>query len=94
MPLLHFPKTFKHTPVNFTPVNYYFTPVNEIYFFYTRSSSSKCYFLPSINNTAGKRSLLFRGTKLWNAIPVDIKQYPYHKFVKFYKNYLIHKYQN
>ena len=33
-------------------------------------------------------------TKLWNAIPVDIKQYPYHKFVKFYKNFLIHKYQN
>ena len=72
----------------------YFTPVNEIHSYNTRSSSSKCYFLPTVNTTAGKRSLLFRGTKLWNAIPVDIKQYPYHKFVKYYKNYLIHKYQN
>ena len=72
----------------------YFTPVNEIHSYNTRSSSSKCYFLPSVNTTAGKRSLLFRGTKLWNAIPVDIKQYPYHKFVKYYKIYFIHKYQN
>ena len=73
----------------------YFIPVNEIHSYNTRRSSSKCLnFLPSVNTTAGKRSLLFRGTKLWNAIPVDIKQYPYHKFVKYYKNYLIHKYQN
>ena len=72
----------------------YFTPVNEIHSYDTRSSSSKCYFLPSVNTTAGRRSLLFRGTKLWNAIPVDIKQYPYHKFVKYNKNYLIHEYQN
>ena len=72
----------------------YFTSVNEIHSYNTRSSSSKCYFLPSVNTTAGKRSLLFRGIKLWNAIPVDIKQYPYHKFVKYYKNYLIYKHQN
>ena len=42
----------------------YFTPVNEIHSYNTRSSSSKCYFLPSVNTTAGRRSLLFRGTKL------------------------------
>ena len=72
----------------------YFTSVNEIHFYNTRSSSSKCYFLPSVNTTAGRHSLLFRGIKFWNAIPVDIKQYLYHKFVKYYKNYLIHKYQN
>ena len=72
----------------------YFTPVKEIHSYNTRSSSSKCYFLPSVNTTSGKRSLLFRGAKLWNAIPVNIKQYPYHKFVKYHKNYLIHKYQN
>ena len=40
-------------------------------------------FLPSVNTTAGKCLLLFHGTKLWNAIPVDIKQYPHHKFVKY-----------
>ena len=40
----------------------YFTPVNEIHSYNTRSSSSKCYLLPSVNTTAGKRSLLFRGT--------------------------------
>ena len=79
---------------NLFNTEYYFTPVNEIHSYNTRSSSSKCYFLPSVNTTAGKRLLLFHGTKLWNAIPVDIKHYPYHKFVKYYKNYLIHKYQN
>ena len=72
----------------------YFTSINEIHFCNTRSSSSKCYFLPSVNTTAGRRSLLLRGANLWNVIPVDIKQYPYHKFVKYYKNCLIHKYQN
>ena len=72
----------------------YFTAIDEIYSYNTRRSSSKCYCLPSVNTTAGRRSLMFRGTKLWNAIPVDIKQYPYHKFVKYYKDYLIHKYQN
>ena len=72
----------------------YFTLIDEIHSYNTRSSSSKCYFLPSVNTTVGRRSLLFRGTKLWNAIAVAIKQYPYHKFVKYYKNYLIHKYQH
>ena len=51
-------------------------------------------FLPSVNTTACRRSLLFRDTKLWNAILVDMKQNPYHQFVKYYKNYLIHKSQN
>ena len=51
----------------------YFTPIDEIHSYNTRSSSSKCYFLPSVNTTASRRSLLFRGTKLWNAIPVGIK---------------------
>ena len=50
----------------------YFTPFDEIHSYNTRSSPSKCYFLPSVNTTAGRRSLLFRGTKRWNAIPVDI----------------------
>ena len=72
----------------------YFSPIDEIHSYNTRSSSSKWYFLPSVNTTTGRRSLLFRSTKLWNAILVDIKQYPYHKFLKYYKNYLIHKYQN
>ena len=72
----------------------YFTPIDEIHSYNTQSSSSKYYFFPSVNTTASRRSLLFRGTKLWNAIPVDITQNPYHKFVKYYKNYLIHKYQN
>ena len=70
----------------------YFTTVNEIHSYKTRSSSSKCYFLPSVNTTAGRRSFLFRGTKLCNAIPVDINQYPRHKFNKYYRNYLINKY--
>ena len=77
---------------NFIITENYFTPINEIHSYNTQSSSSKRYFLPSVNTTAGRRSLLFRGTKLWNAIAVDIKQYPYHKFVKYYKIYLIHKY--
>ena len=72
----------------------YFTPIDEIHSYNARSSSSKCYFLPSVNTTAGWRSLLLRGTKVWNAIPVDGKQYSYLKFVTYYKNYLIHKYQN
>ena len=51
----------------------YFTPIDEIQSYNTRSSSSKCYFLPSVNTSAGRISLLFRGTKLWNVILVDIK---------------------
>ena len=72
----------------------YFNPIDEIHSYNTRSSSSKCYFLPFVNTTAGRRSLLFRDTKLWNAMPVDLKQYPYRKFLKYYKNYLIYRYQN
>ena len=71
----------------------HFTPINEIHsiIYNTRRSTSKCYFLPSVNTTAGRRSLQFRGTKLWNAMPVDIKQYPYDKFVKYYNIYPIYK---
>ena len=72
----------------------YFTPIDEIHSYNTRSSSSECYFLPSGNTTAGRLSLLLRGIKLWNAIPLGIKQYPYPKLVKYYKNYPIHKHQN
>ena len=54
----------------------YFTPIDEILSYNTRSSSSKCYFLPSVNTIAGRRSFLLRGTKFWNAMLVEIKQYP------------------
>ena len=52
-------------PELFSP---YFNVVKNIHPHVTRSTTRKNYFVPHVNSNSAKKSLLFRGTNIWNGL--------------------------
>ena len=51
----------------------YFIPISSIHSHSTRLATSDNLFLPRVNSSSGKFSLIFVGPKVWSSIPNDIK---------------------
>jgi len=53
----------------------YFKPISSVHPYCTRQSNNDNLFLNQVQTTQyGLRSLCFSGAKLWNSLPLDIKQ--------------------
>jgi len=49
------------------------------------------FILNTVQSEIGKRSTKFKGSKLWNDLPTDIKEIKSYSYFKFkIKDYLIH----
>ena len=80
---------------NLLPVSFkkYFTNLDCIHAYDTRSKQKSKYFLPRYQTNYGKKSLQYFGIKLWSEIPQEIKCLSYISFKKIYKNYLFDLYE-
>ena len=59
----------------------------------TRQSANKQFAFPVIRTNYKKRFFTYNGMKIWNNIPLEIReQKSKHLFCKYYKNWLLHKY--
>lgn len=67
-----------------------FTKSNKIHSYNTRQASNDGFFIPKTSSQYGKKTIKFRGSKLWNCIPQQIKQAPsISNFKKKFKIYLL-----
>ena len=71
----------------------YFTNLDCIHAYDTRSKQKSKYFLPRYQTNYGKKSLQYFGIKLWLKIPQKIKCLSYISFKNVYKNYLFDSYK-
>ena len=66
--------------------------LKHIHSYNTRLSSTSNYYLNHIRTTLAHNSFSFKGPKLWQSIPVNLKQQSFASFKKSYKKYLLGQY--
>ena len=71
-----------------------FTAVNSVHTNETRSSTSGQYFCHPVCSQYGKRSIKFKGPRIWQQIDSSLKALPAIIFKKRYKNLIIESYKN
>ena len=71
-----------------------FTAVCCVHTHETRSSSSGQYFCHPVCSQYGKRSIKFKGPRIWQQIDSSLKELPAIIFKKRYKNSIIESYKN
>ena len=69
-----------------------FILTSQVHNYGTRQQSKDNYFLPSTYNPT--KSIVFNGSKLYNCIPTNIKQYSLKTFSKKYTEIVISGYTN
>ena len=72
----------------------HFEQISSVHLYYTRQSNNDNLFLNQVQTTQyGLHSLCFSGAKLWNSLPLDIKQITsFSRFRQIVKNSMIDKY--
>ena len=63
----------------------YFTPVENVNNYNTRSLATQTYYLPKIRTNYGKFNVRFQGPIVWNAIGFHVKSLSFKKFQKYFK---------
>jgi hypothetical protein len=53
------------------------TPVNCVHSYNTRSAAKQSYYIPKIRTNYGLFNIRFQGTKVWNSIEENIKNFPH-----------------
>ena len=66
-----------------------FTKSSKVHQYNTRQTINDGFFIPRIYSQSGKKSLQYRGCKLWNSIPSKIKKLPLSSFKKEYSLILL-----
>ena len=49
-------------------------------------------YIPKFSTARSQKSFKYQGAKLWNSIPIEIKQLTFHKFRIKYKKKLLESY--
>ena len=60
--------------------------------YHTRRKQSKNYFIPRVKTTQSQNSLTYMGPKVWNEIPLNVKNMKYCKFKNELKRRMISDY--
>ena len=68
----------------------YFRKINQVHNRSTRLSDKKLSYLPRYWSNRLQRSIKFRGVKVWNDIPFELKSY--YKIGNHYKHHLLESY--
>ena len=71
----------------------YFSHPSDIHTHSTRPSSTKNISLPRFSSAKTQRSIKYIGAKIWNNIPLDLKQLPHNKFEFSYQQLLLNQYK-
>ena len=71
-----------------------FTAVTCVHTHETRSSTSGQYFCHPVCSQYGKRSIKFKGPRIWQQINSSLKELPAIIFKKWYKNSIIESHKN
>ena len=71
---------------------HYFSHPSDRHTHSTRHASGKNISLPRFSSTKTQRSIKYIGAKIWNDIPLDLKQLSYNKFKFSYKQFLLSQY--
>ena len=79
----------KHLPICFTS---FFTQTNSIHNRSTRSNIRNDLYLPHFLSSRCQRSIKFQGTKIWNSIPLHIRNQSFNTFKRNIKMQLLNSY--
>ena len=79
---------------NKLPENFdcYFKAAKNQHTYSTRSITNQNYYLERFNLHSGQTSCSYAGVKIWNQIPLKIKNLSKHQFSKHFRNHLINMY--
>ena len=70
----------------------FFQKVSSIHNRNTQTHSQNNLCLPKFPTLRTQKSIKYQGTKIWNSIPIDLRNQPFNKFLTFFKNQLIEDY--
>ena len=71
----------------------YFSSLDQVHNYNTRSKSNKNYFLDSVKTNSGKKSLKLKGIQLWNKMPSTLKSFSFYRYKKEYNKLLWDNYR-
>ena len=74
----------------------YFKQISYVHSYYTRQPNNENLFVNQVQTSQyGLRSFCFSGVKLWNSLPLDVKQItPFSRFRQNIKNFMIDRFNN
>ena len=70
-----------------------YTPLDNIHSHNTRRKHQKNYFMTRVSSKQAQKCLQYNGPKIWNKIPLQLKEMNFCKFKKKFKRKLICAYQ-
>ena len=82
-------KTFHHNRPDF---NKHFTCSSSVHSYGTRSATRHNIDTPRFNKSSSQRGYDFVGAKIWNSIPLDIRNLEPHKSKSRFRNFLLQQY--
>ena len=71
----------------------YFSSLDQVHNYNTRSKSNKNYFLDSVKTNSGKTSLKFKGVLLRNKMPSTLKSFSFYRYKNECKRLLWENYK-
>ena len=70
-----------------------YTMLDELYSYNTRTKHKRNYFVTRISTKQAQKYLIYIGPKIWNQIPLQVKEMNFYRFKKEFKRILIDTYQ-
>ena len=64
----------------------FFTRVDQVHNYRTRSSTSESYYIPKVRTNYGLFNIRYQGPTIWNSIPKEIRYASLSKFKNQFKN--------
>ena len=70
----------------------FFPKVSSIHNHSTRTHSQNTLYLPKFSTLRPQKLTKYQGTKIWNSIPINLRNQPFNKFKTIFKNQLLEDY--
>ena len=85
---------YQHSKQALPPcISSFFSPISSIHSRRTRSSTKKNLYIPKFSFSRCQKSIKYQGAKIWNSIPINIRDQNFNKFKSNFKNLLLEKYR-
>ena len=83
---------YQHSKQAFPPcISSFFSPIFSIHS--RRTRSKKKLYIPKFSFSRWQKSIKYQGAKIWNSVPINIRDQNFNKFKINFKNSLLEKYR-
>ena len=85
---------YQHSKQALPPcISSFFSPISSIHSLRTGSTTKKNLYIPKFPFSRRQNSIKYQGAKIWNSVPINIRNQNFNKFKSNFKNSLLEKYR-